>query len=295
MKLYFAGNIVGKSEVLGYQWGLRNRLMSFADKDTWGKEVFALWIEGEEVYKDGSVFLDSGAFGAWSRGAVLSVPAYCEYIHRYHNRLDLYANLDVIGDWRGSARNLDLMLANGLQPMAVFHKGSPWAELHRLASLGLPLALGGLVGGGKSVTAGNIQAYLDGCWARLRQYWPIRVHVFGIVAQWVLERYPWFSADSSTAIVSGGLGRVQWWEKGRITTDSWINYTRRTLDGRLADGVALDRSENKVQSAHLGRRCFNVQAQLQLERHVTDLWTSRGVTWDGDKFTGTLTRQEELV
>lgn len=284
MRLYFAGNLVGFEKPV-YDWGVRNRLLTFADKDTWAKNAFGAWIE-DEGYDNASVFLDSGAFSAWSRGAVLSVPAYCTYIHQHINRLDIYANLDVIGDWRGSARNLDKMLADGLQPMAVFHKNSPWNELHRLASLGLPLALGGLVGRGKSVTAGNIQVYLDQCWARLRHHWPIRVHVFGVVAQWVLERYPWFSADSSTALVSAGMGRVQRWHGGHVVTDNWVNYARRTLSGDLVDGVAVNRAKNG--SAHLGRRCHNVQAQLKLERHVTDLWTSRGVTWSGDAYTGSL-------
>ncbi len=284
MKLYFAGNLVGFEKPV-YDWGVRNRLLTFADKDNWAKDAFGAWIQ-DLSYQNVSVFLDSGAFSAWSRGAVLSMPTYCDYIKQHSARLDIYANIDVIGDWRGSARNLDKMLTEGLKPMAVFHKGSPWDELHRLSNLGLPLALGGLVGKGKSVTAGNIQGYLDQCWSRLRHHWPIRVHVFGVVAQWVLERYPWFSADSSTALVSAGMGRVQQWVKGHVQTDNWIVHAKKTLNGRLVDGVALDRAKNG--SAHLGRRAHNVLAQLAMERHVTDLWTSRGVMWQGDNYTGTL-------
>jgi hypothetical protein len=285
MKLYFACNLVG-CEQLVYGWGVRSRLLTFADRETWAKDAFKLWIEGPAP-EDSSVFLDSGAFSAWSRGALLDVGAYCHYIHQYANALDIYANLDVIGDWRGSAKNLDKMLTNGLRPMAVFHKGSPWNELDRLASLGLPLALGGLVGKGKSVTAGNIQAYLDMCWRRLHYHWPIKVHVFGVVAQWVLERYPWFSADSSTALVSAGMGRVQQWVNGHVSTDNWILYAKRTLNGRLVDGVAINKAKNG--SAHLGRREHNVQCQLALEKHVTNLWESRGVTWDsGGTYTGRL-------
>lgn len=277
MKLYFAGNLVGQGgETPTYDWGVRNRLLTFADRDTWAKYAFELWIQGRQ--REGtSVFLDSGAFSAWSRGALLDIGAYCRYIHQYAGVLDVYANLDVIGDWRGSARNLDKMLAAGLRPIAVFHKGSPWNELDRLASLGLPLALGGLVGKGRSVTASNIQTYLDMCWRRLRYHWPIKVHIFGIVAQWVLERYPWYSADSSTALVSAGMGRVQRWVNGYVRTDNWISLAQKTLDGSLVDGVATNRAKNG--SAHLGRREYNVQCQLSLERHVTALWDSRGVGW----------------
>ncbi len=285
MKLYFAGNLVG-FETPVYDWGVRNRLLTFADKDNWAKDAFGAWIENPEGYPNASIFLDSGAFSAWSRGATLSVPAYCHYIHQHEPRLDLYCNLDVIGDWKGSARNLDKMLANGLKPVAVFHRGSPWNELHRLANLGLPLALGGLVGKGKSVTAGNIQQYLDQCWTRLREHWPLRVHVFGIVAQWVLERYPWYSADSSTALVSAGLGRVQAWIKGQVITDNWVLQAQKTLNGRIVDKVAKNRATNG--SAHLGRREHNVKCQVALERHATDLWTERGVTWDGANYTGSV-------
>lgn len=283
MRLYFAGNIsFGEQQDLTYGWGIRNRLLTFADKETWAKTEFQEWVH--QGYPDASVFLDSGAFSAWSRGAVLDMGRYCDYIREQGPKVDIYANLDVIGDWKGSARNLDRMLDQGLKPMAVFHKGSPWNELTRLAGLGLPLALGGLVGKGKSVTAGNIQTYLDACWARLRNHWPIRVHVFGVVAQWVLERYPWFSADSSTAIVSGGMGRVQHWVDGRVGTDGWIPYAQQTLDGSVVDGVALDKAGNG--SAHLGRRKHNVDCQLELQRHITDLWTKRGVAWDQHTYIG---------
>jgi len=285
MYLYFAGSLVGFENQV-HSWGVRNRLLTFADRDGWAKDAFAVWIENPEVV-EGRVFLDSGAFSAWNREAIINIKQYCRYIQRYDSRLVAYANLDVIGNWRGSARNFDIMKSEGLSPMAVFHRGSPWSELHRLAGLTDYLALGGLVGGGKSVTAGNIQLYLDQCWAHLREHWPIRVHVFGIIAQWVLERYPWFSADSSTALVSAGMGRVQRWTGGHIVTDNWINLARKTLNGRLVDGVAIGRA--KGGSAHLGRRCYNVQCQLAFERHINRLWLDRGVSWDSQNvYTGTL-------
>lgn len=267
-----------------YRAGVRHKLLSYADVDTWGKDAFKFWIHSAPP--DARVFFDSGAFSAWSRGATIDIRQYIAFVKEYRHNLGDYANLDVIGDWKRSARNLDVLLSEGLQPTAVFHRGSPWNELDRLASLGLPVALGGLVGRGRSQSATAIKPYLDECWSHLKHHWPVRVHVLGIVSQWVLERYPWFSADSSTAIVTAGLGKVRWWEDGRSLSDNYISRAKRVLDGSILDHVATDRATNG--SAHMGRRLYALKAQLSLEQHVTALWAARGISWDGDRYTGTL-------
>jgi len=106
---------------------------------------------------------------------------------------------------------------------------------------------------------------------------PVKVHAYGVMAQWVLERYPFYSADSSNAIMGAGMGRVNRFVAGQLKSEGWQDDVRRTLDGVVADGIG--RTGAKSQSAHAGRRRRNVEAQLALERYVTDLWSAKGVTW----------------
>ncbi len=280
MKLYIAGNgRQAESDLIDYRTGARNRLLSYAFIDDWADLAFQFWVE--ERPESASVFLDSGAFSAMSRGSKIDMDKYCTYIEQHKDALACYAALDVIGDWRATAVNLDAMLQRGLQPIPCFHRGSPWGELDRIAKDHKHIALGGMVGGeGKrgTTTEDDLSPHLDHCFAIIKRHWPVKVHVFGVVAQWVLEKYPLYSADSSSAIMGAGMGRVSQFKGGRLRSLSWTEYGRDTHDGAVMDGVG--RTGGKSQSAHPGRRKRNIEAMLALERYVTDLWTQRGVTWE---------------
>ncbi len=281
MRLFFAGNVKGNGpDAADYGTGVRNRLLTFADIDDWAEDCFAYWVGTRPP--GAHVFIDSGAFGAYTRGAVIDLGRYCAYLEEKMPALGCYAALDVIKDWRGTAANLDVMLKRGLHPIPCFHRGSPWEVLDALAGAHPYIALGGMVGGGgkggakhDTLTADSLSPYLDECWRRLRRHWPVKVHVFGVVAQWVLERYPFYSADSATAIVGAGMGRVQRFLQGVAKSGDWPTVAQETYDGVIVDGVGRVGG-----SAHAGRRRRNIEAQLALQAYVTDLWAQRGVTWE---------------
>lgn len=276
MRLYLAGNTMGApDQKVDHEAGVTNRLLTFADIDSWAKEAFLFWVENGP--ENASVFLDSGAFGASTRGAKIDLGRYCDYIKENAQALSCYAALDVIGDWRETAKNLDVMLAAGLTPVPTFHRGSPWEELDRLARDHKHIALGGIVTGGQ-FTQDALQPFMDEAFRRLEKHWPVKVHVFGVIAQWLLERYPLYSADSATAIVGGGMGRVMAFRNGQMRSVDWKTYLAETWDGSVADGVATNRAAKG--SAHAGRRLQNIRAQLALEQHVTSLWAQRGVRWE---------------
>jgi len=269
MRLYLAGNVNFEIEEAFWGIGARYRLFSYAEIDKIGKGVLEYWMDREPP------FLDSGAFGAFTRGAKIDVLEYCQFIKSCKGRVAPVAGLDVIGDWRGSARNFDVMLAQGLHPMPTFHANSPDHELRRLLGLTDYLALGGVVG----VHENDMRPWLDKCFRTIKDFWPKKIHVFGVMAQWALERYPFYSADSSSAVVGGGMGRVMTFDKGKIASRGWVEYARETLNGDIMDGVTVTRPGIKG-SAHFSRRVFNAQTQLRLQRHVTDIWTMRGITWE---------------
>lgn len=184
-----------------------------------------------------------------------------------------YAALDVIRDWQATAANVRAMAARGLDPVPTFHRGSPWPELDRLASEHGYIALGGVVSdraGGRA----SMEGWLDQCMGRLAARWPVRVHCFGVTAQWAIERYPFYSVDSSSAIVGGAMGRVMRFQAGQVVQREWREDFAATYDGRVADGVLVEGT------AHMGRRFASVEASRALERYATDLWRAKGVTWD---------------
>lgn len=273
MKLYFAGNaITAENEIFFVEQAkLKYRLLSFADIDTWSSSAFSFWTSDAAP---APLFLDSGAFGAFTRGQVIDIECYCDFIRKHPGRFYPYACLDVIGDWRASARNYDRMRELGVEPMPTFHMGSPEHELHRLLKEADYIAMGGVVG----ATQETMQPWLDKCWRVIKDYMPKKVHVFGVMAQWALERYPWYSADSSSALVGAGMGRITTFENSKVTSYPWVEYAQARYDGSVMDHVSHLRA--KKGSAWKGRALLNIQSQQQLQRHVTDLWSQRGVVWE---------------
>src|SRR5580765_8973464 len=122
MKLFFAGNAISaNSERFMCEEGVEWRLLSYADIISWSAEAFEFWTSDSAPQR---LFLDSGAFGAFTRGQPIDLKAYCEYVKARADRFFPVACLDVIGDWRASAHNWDLMRAEGVNAMPTFHMNS---------------------------------------------------------------------------------------------------------------------------------------------------------------------------
>lgn len=91
------------------------------------------------------LFVDSGAFSAFTCGVIIDIDDYIDFLKRNEKYIATYATLDVIGDYKGTARNTEYMESKGLHPLPTFHAGSPYEELERLVDKyeGGYIALGG--------------------------------------------------------------------------------------------------------------------------------------------------------
>lgn len=247
--------------------GLRNRLLSFVDINLI-EGAFKFWLNPQ--LKDKKVFIDSGAFSAFTRGAVIDIQKYCDWLKQNLREITVYAGLDVIGDWQASAKNQAYMEAHGLNPILAFHYGSPLSELERICKAYDYFAFGGMVSLAKK--RNEMVAWLDRCFAVVKKFWPKKVHCFGVTAQPILERYPFYSCDSTAAIMGGGMGRVMDFKNGRLLHSDWVeelyagHYQTADKDGK---------------SGHLDRRIHNIKAMGAFEKYITALWAKRGIVWDG--------------
>ena len=167
-------------------------------------------------------FLDSGAFSAWSRGAVIDLDEYCEFIRANIDRIDAYASLDVIPGKPGkpattkdrdlaadqSWANYQYMKEQGLDPLPVYHYGEHTRHLDRILKTGVDyIGIGGLVG----VSGPMRRAWLDRIFDILTddEGRPlIKTHGFGMTAVPLMFRYPWHSVDSATWIQITASGSI---------------------------------------------------------------------------------------
>lgn len=188
-----------------------------------------------------TVFTDSGGFSAHSQGVDVDIDVYCSWLRRNQSHIDYYANLDVIGDWRGTLKNQLIMERRGFRPLPVIHYGSKPSEILRYARNGYDyICLGGLVPYSFHLTRAltairenkqppkmgfKIIEWLDECHEIARSE-GVRLHGFGVTNWRAVTRYPWKSVDSSSWVSGAKFGSLilfdpskgKWVKGGRLQT-----------------------------------------------------------------------------
>lgn len=173
--------------------------------------------------EDGAkIFLDSGAFSAYTLGAKIHLPTYVDYIKRNIDILRvedgvlMAAVLDGIGDPLETYRNQLSMEALGVKPMPCFHAGEDERYLEWYVQNYDYISLGGMVGSSTK----QLMLWLDRVWDKFLVDGSgrprIKVHGFGITSIPIMERYPWWSCDSSSWIQAGSFGSIVTPEFGPI-------------------------------------------------------------------------------
>lgn len=156
-----------------------------------------------------SIFLDSGAFSAWSKGVEINIDEYIKFIKENLEYIDVYANLDVIGDAEATLKNQKYMEEQGLRPLPTYHRNEPMKYLEYYLDHYDYIALGGMV------TDASSSVLLDWLDPIFKEYVcgpdgmpKVKIHGFGVTSLNLLIRYPWYSVDSTSWVMTGRFGSV---------------------------------------------------------------------------------------
>lgn len=214
-----------------------------------------------EKLKQYDLFVDSGAFSAWSRKTKVNLAQYIEFIKE--NDLKVYAGLDVIYDPEATRKNFETMLSEGLAPIPTFHYGSDIKELEYFSQFPY-IALGGLVP--LASQKFKMLGWLDYCFGKIIkkiQNDKLKVHGFGILNIELLKRYPFFSVDGTSWNIGRKFGGMYEYEKGKTKRVDTVHslYLRRTKNDQT-----------------LSQK--NIDAFRDSEKFVTDLWKERGIVFE---------------
>ena len=187
-----------------------------------GKQAFVDHMRVNEA----KIFVDSGAFSAYTLGATIDLNGYCEYIKRnldiirVEDGIVMASVLDGIGDPLQTWRNQHAMEALGAKPLPCFHAGEDERYLEWYVQHYDYITLGGMVGSSTK----QLSIWLDRVWDRYLVDGSgrprLKVHGFGITAIPLMERYPWFSCDSSSWIQSAAFGTIVSPKHGPLTVSS---------------------------------------------------------------------------
>jgi hypothetical protein len=163
---------------------------------------------------DKEIFLDSGAHTAFHQDVEIDINKYIDFIKT--QKVDVYANLDVIGSHEGTAQNQKTMEVAGLNPLPVWHLSEPFSVLKQLANSYPYVGIGVSQSKSSEIRANTASSIFE--------YFPnTKFHMFAVTQPKTLAAYPFYSADSTTWLNSGKYGAL-------ITTDGYLMIGRENTD-----------------------------------------------------------------
>lgn len=174
----------------------------------------------EAMTHAGHFFLDSGAFTAFTKKVTIDLDEYSDFVKLNKEHISVASSLDAIGDPQKTYDNFHAMLAKGADVIPVFHCREDFSWLRRYVKEGHPyIALGGMVPEGKAWVA----KWLDQVWSLLVDEHgraKVKVHGFGMTVLSFIQKYPWYSFDSSSWTYGSRFGYVlTMWPNGK---QAWV-------------------------------------------------------------------------
>lgn len=229
----------------------------------------------DEIAMDGiKVFLDSGAFSAFTTGIDVDIKAYCDYCLKHERIIEVASVLDGIGDPLKTWQNQQLMESYGVQPLPCFHYGEPDEYLVHYIENYEYITLGGMV----PISTPQLKLWLDRIWHEFLtddQGRPkVKVHGFGLTVIDLMMRYPWFSVDSSSWLQISSFGNVLIPEFGIVCFSEASPQTKNA--GRHFDNLSTPEQDavryavekrgyevERLRKLYHSRRVFNITSFLE--------------------------------
>lgn len=225
-QLYFAGSQNKVAETYLRENGANRLASQLIDRN-----VINGWIEGrKEGLCKGHLFIDSGAFSAHTRDAEVDVDAYIDYLNSLDSELHIFAQVDKIpGVFRKTKTKEQLLEAPELswqnylymrerllspkKLLPIFHQGEDYKWLENMLLwvddngdyipyIGISPA--------NDQPVKEKEKFIDKCFKIIKaSHNPdVKTHAFGMTSLYILEAYPFTSADSTSWIMNGANGSI---------------------------------------------------------------------------------------
>jgi len=204
-----------------------------------------------------NVFLDSGAFSAATIGVNINVNDYINYLKNNAQYLTIYACLDVIGNAEATSMQQLYMESQGVTPLPVFHlsQNTNYESFDKMCEKYDYIALGGVAKMTRDVI--RLTKHFDKIFTiigkHLKQGRKIKTHGFGVTSQWLLEKYPFYSVDSTSWIAGQQYGNIYYWKNKKLRS---IHYSDKEVIKFASFGLVDPIKENYSYKARVE---FNIK------------------------------------
>ncbi len=219
--LYFAGakNKIADEYLLSHS---ANRLQSqLIDRSN-----IAEWLQRkDEVSK---LFIDSGAYTAYTKGITISVDSYIDYLNSITDKCTIFAQLDTIPGQMGKPKTLEerlnapklswenylYMRDRLIEPkklIPIFHQGEDyqwlWNMLEWTDESGEHIPY---IGISPAVDVSGLEDFLTKSFYIIEKSSNpnVKTHAFGMTQLRMLELYPYTSADSTSWKLTAAMGSI---------------------------------------------------------------------------------------
>lgn len=213
---YFAGS--GRDEYEQTCMSLNGlRLLSYY----LNKREIQYWIDHKKP-----IFLDSGAYSAHTKGIEIDVDEYIEYINERDEYLTCYAQLDTIPGKFGEPKtpeqlaeapektweNYLYMYDKVKSPeklMPIFHQGEDFKHLRRMLEHKPKVQYMG-ISPANDVSTPRKATWIGECFDIIKSSSnpDVKTHAFGMTSLPLLEQFPFYSADSTSWLMTGSTGSI---------------------------------------------------------------------------------------
>jgi hypothetical protein len=249
MKIYFAGAETSRSRQSLDNGGAQNVLTTYY---AYMKNHNKFNVDFS-IYKNFNIFMDCGAYTAWTKGITINIHDYAKFLKRFSKLITVYPNLDVKGSVEKTELNLKILEDEGLTPLPVFHLNTRrWDILEKYIDKYEYIAVGAIAG--EDTPQEELIRNLDTLFAMAKRAPITKFHGFGFTIERLLKKYPFYSVDST----------------------SWLSGNRY--------GAALSKKPQEIM--YIRKRkgdkalSYAVDHFLRMEKELTDLWELRGVQFN---------------
>lgn len=250
--------------------GVKSYLLSYAVDAKKGWQDF--------INDDVPLIIDSGAFSAWNNGNVIDIHEYLKFCKSLPESC-IFVNLDVIPKTGSSSKEVDKCCEAGFENfkflsghlknvLPVYHYKDPieWAfkYLEYVDYLGISPA---------NDTPEEVkQSYLNYFFSHV----PLttRTHAFGYTSAFGMNKYPFYSVDSTTWMVSARYSRAVFYHRHRM--DFSIPHISEYLS-RV--GIPYDMNNPLPRSSILSAMIFSVRNIQSFMNDVTEIHKTKDFSY----------------
>lgn len=258
--LYLAGSYSKMVDEKLQEMGV-NRLASQLND----RSLLERWITYIREVEHRKLFVDSGAFSAHTKGKELDVDEYIEYLNARQGCFEVIAQVDKIPGEFGKKKTREQLLEapelswenylymrdkvidyNNLTP--IFHQGEDFKHLHRMLETtfdGEHIPYIG-ISPANDVSTKEKAKWFETVFRIIRDSSNpnVKTHAFGMTSLDLLEQYPFYSADSTSWLMTSANGSIMtsWglmlMSDVQVNNAKHFNHLSPEMQAKVAEEVA---------------------------------------------------------